>query len=135
MASSSAPLDTARGNGVPATVNLVSAPEIYLHEWLSFSTKDFPENCRARAGDTVRIVITDIQDARPVEDVLWPDEAYRGIYGAARLEVAKVHKPLGRPDEPQARVNQSRIAPLGHLRSPRGLGRGGDPLSTFRAWA
>ena len=25
-------------------VNLVSAPEIYVNEWLSFSTRDFPEN-------------------------------------------------------------------------------------------
>ncbi len=102
-----------RGLLAPAgrIVNLVSAPEIYLHEWLSFSTKDFPENRRARAGDTVRIVITDIEDARPVEDVLWPDDAYRETYEAAGLEVAKVHKPLGRPDEPQAWVNETRLAP------------------------
>ena len=25
-------------------VNLVSSPDIYIHEWVSFSTKDFPEN-------------------------------------------------------------------------------------------
>jgi len=34
-------------------VNLVSAPEIYTHEWVSFSTRDFPENRRAVSGDRV----------------------------------------------------------------------------------
>ncbi len=43
--------------------------------------------------------------------MLWPDEAYREVYGAAGLEVAKVHTPLGRPDDPQAWVNETRIAP------------------------
>ena len=32
-------------------VNIVSAPEIYVNEWASFSTKDFPENRQACAGD------------------------------------------------------------------------------------
>ncbi len=34
-------------------INLVSAPEIYVHEWASFSTKDFPQNRTARSGDLV----------------------------------------------------------------------------------
>ena len=34
-------------------VNLVSSPEIYTHEWASFSTKDFPENRLAKSGDKV----------------------------------------------------------------------------------
>ena len=42
-------------------VNLVSAPEIYLHEWASFSTKDFPTNRSARTGDTVLI-----EESRPL---------------------------------------------------------------------
>src|SRR5579864_4814701 len=32
-------------------VNIVSSPEIYTHEWTSFSTRDYPENDRARDGD------------------------------------------------------------------------------------
>src|SRR5512144_1154880 len=52
-------------------VNLVSAPEIYTHEWASFSTREFPENARAKSGDLVRIVMLNVPDARPVEDVLW----------------------------------------------------------------
>ena len=47
-------------------VNLVSSPEIYWHEWASFSTKDFPENRTARSGDTVRIVMLDVEDRQGV---------------------------------------------------------------------
>ncbi len=94
-----------------AIVNLVSAPEIYLHEWASFSTRDFPENRLARCGDTVRIVITDIEDARPVEDVLWPDREYREVFAEAGLQVAESHLPLATGDEPYAWVNETRIAP------------------------
>ncbi len=32
-------------------VSLVSSPEIYTHEWASFTTRDFPENASARSGD------------------------------------------------------------------------------------
>jgi SAM-dependent methyltransferase len=94
-----------------AIVNLVSSPDIYTHEWASFTTKDFPENKRAKSGDKVRIVMTDVADRRPVEDVLWSDEAYRDVYRAAGLEVAAKHAPLGREDEPYAWVSETRIAP------------------------
>ncbi len=43
-------------------VSVVSSPDIYMHEWASFTTKDFPENAAARSGDVVRIVVTDHQD-------------------------------------------------------------------------
>jgi SAM-dependent methyltransferase len=92
-------------------VSLVSSPEIYLHEWASFSTRDYPENRKARSGDTVRIVITDIADARPVEDVVWTDESYREVYAAAGLEPVAVYEPLGRAGEPHPWVNETRIAP------------------------
>jgi SAM-dependent methyltransferase len=67
-------------------INLVSSPEIYLHEWASFTTKDFPENSAARSGDVVRIIVTDHQDRRPVEDILCTDEAFRMVYRDAGLE-------------------------------------------------
>ena len=92
-------------------VNLVSTPEIYTHEWASFSTRDYPENRHARSGDRVRIVITDIDDKRPVEDFIWTDEDYREIYRRAGLEPVRTHKPLGREDEPYEWVNETRIAP------------------------
>jgi len=66
------------GRGV--FVNLVSSPDIYVHEWASFSTRDFPENRHAGSGDRVRIINTDIADSRPVKDVVCSDADYQVIY-------------------------------------------------------
>lgn len=92
-------------------VNLVSSPEIYVHEWASFTTKDFPENSAACSGDVVRIITTDHQDRRPMEDILCTDDAYRTIYGDARLDVVQMLKPLATGDEPYKWENETRIAP------------------------
>lgn len=92
-------------------VNLVSSPEIYLHEWASFSTRDFPENRRARCGDDVRIIVTALEDRRPAVDVLWPDEDYRRVYAEAGLDVVDACRPLGRTDEPYDWVNETTVPP------------------------
>jgi len=92
-------------------VNLVSAPEIYWHEWASFSTKDFPENRQAQCGDTVKIIVTALEDKRPVTDVVWPDDAYREVYAQSGLEVIETYRPLGRDDEPYEWVNETTVAP------------------------
>jgi SAM-dependent methyltransferase len=92
-------------------VNVVSSPEIYVHEWASFSTKDFPQNKHAKSGDKVRIIQTDIEDKRPVEDVVWTDESYRDVFEKARLELVKTYKPLAKESEPYKWVNETRIAP------------------------
>jgi SAM-dependent methyltransferase len=92
-------------------VNLVSSPEIYTHEWNSFSTKDFPENRIAKSGDKVRIVITAIDDARPVEDTFCTDEDYLNIYRASGMKVVYTHRPLARVDEPYTWVHETTISP------------------------
>ena len=92
-------------------VSLVSSPEIYRHEWASFSTKDFPENRTARSGDRVRIVMLDVKDARPVEDVVCSDDDYRAVYSRAGLEVIRTYRPLGRADEPYPWVSETSIPP------------------------
>ena len=92
-------------------VSVVSSPEIYVHEWASFSTKDYPENRRARSGDTVRIITTDFPDRRPAEDILWTDESYREVYARAGLRLVATYKPLAKGDEPYRWVNETRIAP------------------------
>ncbi len=92
-------------------VNLVSAPEIYLNEWASFTTRDFVENRSARSGDRVRIVMLDVPDRRPVEDVLWLDSDYREHYRSAGLEVVLLHRPLGRGDDPQRWVSEMHTSP------------------------
>jgi len=92
-------------------VNLVSSPEIYTHEWASFSTKDFPENKYAKSGDKVRIIQTDLEDKRPVEDVIWTDESYQEVFRKTGLEPVKTYKPLAKENEPYKWVNETRIAP------------------------
>ena len=92
-------------------VNLISSPEIYYHEWASFSTKDFPENRNAKCGDIVKIINTATEDLRPVDDILWPDVDYRAVYQEAGLAPLSMYKPLGKEDEPYQWVNETRIAP------------------------
>jgi len=92
-------------------VSLVSAPEIYVNEWASFSTRDFPENRAARNGDTVRIVMLDVEDRRPVEDVLWTEEAYREVYERSGLLPLRTYRPLGRQADSIPWVNETTIAP------------------------
>ncbi len=92
-------------------VTVVSSPEIYLQEWASFSTRDFPGNRDARCGDGVRIVMLDVPDRRPVEDILWTDEGYQDVHRRAGLEPLLVHRPLGHPDDPCAWVSETTISP------------------------
>lgn len=92
-------------------VNLVSTPEIYTHEWASFSTKDFPENKDARSGDTVLIIQMDTEDKKPVEDILWTHESYLETYERAQLKIVSVYHPLAKDDEPYEWVNETEIPP------------------------
>jgi SAM-dependent methyltransferase len=92
-------------------VSVVSSPDIYTHEWASFTTKNFPENAAARSGDVVRIVVTDHQDRRPVEDILWTDESYRAVYREASLQAIQVFKPPAKGDESYSWVNETKIPP------------------------
>lgn len=90
---------------------LVSSPEMYENDWLSFSTSAFPENLQAKSGDKVRNLITDIEDRRAVEDYLCLDEDYRQIFVQAHLQLIETYRPLGFPDEPFTWVNEMKIAP------------------------
>jgi len=92
-------------------VNLVSSPEIYVNEWASFSTRDFPENRAARCGDKVLIVMLDVEDRRPVEDILWTDEGYREVYERAGVRPIRTYRPLGNPGEPYSWVSEAGLAP------------------------
>jgi SAM-dependent methyltransferase len=92
-------------------VSLVSSPEIYINEWASFSTKDFPENRTAKSGDKVRIVMLDVEDKRPVEDIIWTDEDYYEVYSRAGLLPIRSYRPLAKQSEPFSWVSEMRIAP------------------------
>jgi SAM-dependent methyltransferase len=92
-------------------VNLVSTPEIYQNEWASFSTRDFPQNRTARNGDKVWIVMLDVPDARPVEDILWTDEGYREVFQQSGFVPLRIYRPLGDPLEAIPWVSETAIAP------------------------
>jgi SAM-dependent methyltransferase len=90
---------------------LGSTPDIYTHEWVSFTTKDFPENRHAKSGSPVRIVMKDVTDARPVVDVVWFHEDYMKLFAAAELDLISYHTPLGRKNEPYLWLDETSIAP------------------------
>ena len=90
---------------------VASSPELYRHEWLSFTTAAFPENRRAGSGDPVRIVMKDVPDPRPVPDFLWTDDDYRAMAAAAGLRVLETARPLGRTDDGYAWVSETAVAP------------------------
>jgi SAM-dependent methyltransferase len=94
-----------------ALVKIVSTPEMYTHEWVTFSTRDYPGNRHARCGDVVRIVTTDYSDVRPVEDIIWPHEDYLRVYAEAGLEVACVERPLATGQEGLAWKSETTEAP------------------------
>lgn len=88
-----------------------STPEIYMHEFTSFTTKDFPENRRARSGDTVRVIMKDVPDSRPVLDLLWTPADYEALFRAADLELVAEHKPLGTAADPRVWMSELSVAP------------------------
>ena len=92
-------------------VSIVSSPDIYQHEWTSFTTRDFPENASAVSGDVVRIVVMDHPDRRPVEDILCTDGSYQDVYRKADLETIQMYTPLADGSESYAWVNERKIAP------------------------
>jgi SAM-dependent methyltransferase len=85
--------------------------EIYLNETASFTARDFPENLGAKSGDEVRIVMKDVEDRRPVTDIVWFHEDYLALFAAAGLELVAHHMPLGRDDEPYDWISETTVAP------------------------
>ena len=92
-------------------VILGSTPEIYLHEWASFTTKSFPANRTAKSGEEVHIVMKDVTDSRPVVDFLWSHEDYLELFATSGLELVTEHRPLGSEKEPYDWVSETSVAP------------------------
>jgi len=92
-------------------VVVVSSPAIYRHEWVSFSTRDYPANRTARDGDSVRIVMLDVPDRRPVVDIMCSDARYRELFEAAGLGVVDTVRPLATGAESVEWVNETTIPP------------------------
>jgi ubiquinone/menaquinone biosynthesis C-methylase UbiE len=92
-------------------INLVSSPEMYTHEWASFTTKKYPQNTQAKTGDVVLIITKDFDDNRPCQDVFCTEEDYKSIYTKANLRIFSVLKPLATGNEPYPWVNETAVAP------------------------
>lgn len=92
-------------------VSIVSTPEMYTHEWTTFTTKDYPENAAARCGDIVRIVTKDYSDGRPVEDILWPHADYLTVFAEAGLKPLTVERPLATGEEGTDWGSEMSVAP------------------------
>jgi ubiquinone/menaquinone biosynthesis C-methylase UbiE len=94
-----------------AIILLCSTPEIYTHEWASFSTKNYPENRHAKSGGAVQIVMKDVADRRPVIDLVWFHEDYLRLFAGCDLNLVGHYLPLGHKDEPYQWVTETSIAP------------------------
>jgi SAM-dependent methyltransferase len=92
-------------------VCLDSTPELYVNEWISFSTIDFPENKTAKSGCVVKVINLDLEDKRPCEDIFWNDSDYRNQFSKAGLQLINSYKPLADSSEPFEWVNETKIAP------------------------
>lgn len=92
-------------------VNLVSSADLYVNEWLSFSTREFSGNQSARSGDKALVVMLDVEDRRPMEDILWTHDDYLDVYQRAGLLVHKTYRPLGKLGEAFAWGTELTVAP------------------------
>jgi SAM-dependent methyltransferase len=92
-------------------VNIVSSPDIYTHEWTSFSTQSYPTNTSARDGDVVQIVTREFANARPAEDILCGPDCYRDLYQRSGLDVVATYRPLGRTDDGWPWISEMDVAP------------------------
>jgi len=93
------------------TLTLEATPDIYVNHWPPFSTRDFPGNRTARSGDEVFTMMLDVEDRRPVADILCTDEDYQAVYRRAELVPLKTYRPLAKPSEPFSWVSETRIPP------------------------
>jgi len=98
-----------RDNG--RIILLCSTPDIYLHEWASFTTKNFPENRHATSGQPVRIVMKDVSDARPVIDIVWSHEDYLKLFDTSELDLVTSYTPLGSEVDPCDWISEISVAP------------------------
>lgn len=85
--------------------------EMYTMEWASFSTFAFSENQKATSGDKVKIVMTDVDDQSPVEDILWTISDYYEMFIQAGCRLVQTYSPLGYADEPYNWISEKCTAP------------------------
>lgn len=91
---------------------LGSQPEIYIHEWASFSTKDFlAENEIAKSGDFVKIINLDVPDKTPVMDVIWWRDDYEYLFKKAGLKILDEYNPKATGEKDCKWISETKLAP------------------------
>ncbi len=104
-------------------IMLDSNPEIYWYEWASFSNQPFPENKHSQSGDRVKIIMKDVEDKRPVEDIIWYNDDYLYAFKKGRFIVKDEIHPLGNLDDGIDYINEMNIAPwVIYVLEPEGHG-------------
>jgi SAM-dependent methyltransferase len=98
-------------NNTGILIMLDSNPELYTHEWASFSTAPFPGNKTAHTGDPVYTVMLDVDDRSPVEDYFYTLRDYFSMFHQANLRLETYYAPLGKVDEPFEWKSELTIAP------------------------
>jgi len=78
---------------------VAASHDLYLREWVSWSTVDFPENRQAKTGDSVKVMINDLGDRRVVEDTLWTEDAYHETFRRTPLQLLETRRPTIRPED------------------------------------
>lgn len=59
----------------------------------------------------MKIIITDVADTRPVEDIIWSHGHYEELFEKCNLEIEAMYKPLGKPEEQIEWESELKIAP------------------------
>lgn len=90
---------------------LDSTPEIYYYEWASFTTSSFQQNLHAKSGEPVQIIMKDVEDKRPVTDIIWFEEDYSYLIQKSGFRLCDIFYPLGMPNEPYNWINEEKIPP------------------------
>lgn len=90
---------------------LDSTPQLYHHEWASFSTHNFPGNRNAQTGDIVKVIMTDVPGQRPVEDIFCSMEDYHKSFESAGLRLLHTHYTMGYLSEPYPWKSELSIPP------------------------
>lgn len=92
-------------------IMLDSNPELYTHEWASFSTAQFPGNKTADTGDPVYTIMLDVDDQSPVEDYFFSMRNYFDLFSQSGFSLEIYYAPLGKVDEPFEWKSELTIAP------------------------
>ena len=93
-----------------AIIFVTASTEATEGNWLSLSYA-FPENNKPlKSGDTVKLLIQGVDVV--LHDYFWTEQDYTGAAERAGLSLAKLHKPLGSPDDRIEWRDETKMSPI-----------------------